>query len=136
MTKDEIGKLLAQIKIMYPRFDNVDRTEDGFDIHPAVIDSWFQRLGWMEYDRAIRILDTYMESENGNRVPTIALWMNNGKAMRRGSGDITATFDRRTGKILWQPDENGRVYERNATWNSQKGCYEDDDGYLWAFAED
>lgn len=134
MSKDEINMLLKQIKIMYPRFDSVEKDGMKYGIIPEVTDSWFQRIGWMEYDRAIRILDRHMESEEGNRVPTIALWMNNGKAMRRGSGDITATYERKTGKIIWKPEENGHVYERNAIWNSRRGCFEDDDGYDWVFA--
>lgn len=134
MTKDEIGKLLAQIKIMYPRFDNVDRTDDGFDIHPAVIDSWYQRLGWMEYDRAIKILDNYMESENGNRVPTIALWMNNGKAYRNSDDYVSATWDARHQCIVWKPDPDGKTFELQAQWSEQEGCYIDQEGKRWAFA--
>lgn len=134
MSKDEINMLLKQIKIMFPRFDNVEKDGSRFGIIPEVTDSWFQRLGWMEYDRAIQILDRYMESENGSRTPTIALWMNNGKAQRRSDGRITASWDERNQCIRWQPEEEGVVYELKAHWSEAEGCYIDNEGQRWAFA--
>lgn len=136
MTREEISNLLKQIKTFYPRFEGVEKEGKFYEPNNIVIDAWYQRLGWMEYERAIKILDRYMESEAGSKVPSIALWMNNGKAQRKSDDYVSATWDARNQCIRWQPDPEGKVYERKASWNSQKGCYEDDDGYLWAFAED
>ena len=134
MTKDEIKKLLAQIKIMYPRFDSVEKKDNRFAIMPEVAEVWFQRLGWMEYDRAIKILDRYMESENGSKTPGIALWMGNGKAQARAEGYESAYFDRKIGAVIWKPESDGPTFERKVTFNEHNGCWEDEEGYLWAFA--
>ena len=135
MTKDEIKKFLAQVKIMYPRFDSVEKRDNRFAIMPEVADAWFQRIGWMEYDRAIKILDDYMESENGSRTPGIALWMANGKAQRRSENYESAVFDRLRGIITWKPEPEGKTFEIPVSWDGQQGCYVDQDGYRWATAE-
>lgn len=135
MSKDEIKMLLKQIKIMYPRFESVVKEGMTYAISPEVTEAWWNRIGWMDYDRAITILDRYMESEAGSRVPTIALWMNNGKAQQRAENYVSAFFDRRRGICVWTPEPDGPSYERPLNFNTRVGCYEDADGYLWIVPE-
>ena len=131
MDKSEIQKLLCQIKIFYPRFDAVEKTDGQFKIPNPITESWFGRLGFMEYDRAIEILDNYLADENGARVPTIALWIRNGK--KESKAWHSARLDQRNGLIIWRP-EGGPEFELKANFNVQQGCWEDEDGRLWATA--
>lgn len=134
MTKDEIKKFLAQVKIMYPRFDAVEKEGTRFGVLPEVADAWYTRIGWMDFDRAIKILDDYMESDTGSRTPGIALWMANGKAQRRSEDHDTAVFDRKRGIIVWKPETEGKVFEIPVSWSEAEGCYLDGDGQRWATA--
>lgn len=135
MSKDEINQLLKQIKILYPRFDSVEKDGMKYGIIPEVTEAWHRRIGWMDLDRALKILDRYMESENGSKTPTLALWMNNGRAQARSDDYETAYLDRRAGAVIWTPEQGGPVYERKVTFNEHNGCWEDEEGYLWATAE-
>ena len=130
MTKQEIRDLLIQIKVFYPRFDSVEKDGGRFGVMSATVDSWFERLGWMEYEHALQILNSYMETDDGRKTPNIQLWMNGGK--KSGSTWHNAVFQR--GVIRWQPEKDGEVYEIRAEWNEKKGCYEDEEGRLWATA--
>lgn len=136
MTVDDIKKLLKQIKIFYPRFDAVDKTDKGYELNDDVKDAWYKRIGWMDLDRALKILDDYMESEQGSKTPGIALWMNNGRVMKRSENYDTAVFDRQRGIVVWKPDPAGDTFERPVSWSNEEGCYVDQDGYRWATAED
>lgn len=132
MTKEEIRNVLAQIKIMYPRFESVEKEGGQFKILPAVIDAWFKRLGWMDADRALAILDRHMESEEGNKTPTLSLWLRNGKAQSRAADGSSASLDRQHGVIRWQPEPEGDVFEIPVSWSNQHGAWEDYEGRLWA----
>ena len=133
MNRDEIKDLLRQIKVFYPRFDNVEKAPGNmYQISGVVIESWYDRIGWMELDQAQNILNRYMEAENGNKTPNISLWLSGGKQYR-ASAEVTAFYDRRTGTVVWEPEE-GHRFELKGEWN--KGTFEDEDGRRWAFAED
>ena len=135
MDKNEIGTLLKEVKVCYPRFDAVEKMDGHYHCSPEVIEAWHRRIGWMDLDRALKILDRYMESENGGKTPTLALWMNNGRAQARTADCDTAYLDRRTGAVIWTPEQGGPVYERKVTFNEHNGFWEDEEGYLWATAE-
>ena len=130
MDKREIKELLVQVKIFYPRFSAVDQEDGQFMIKQSVVDSWFERIGWMEKVRAIAILDTYME-QGETKAPGISLWMHSGKTSKSNVWH-NATLDLRHGVIVWQP-EGGEIYERKIV-KEDHGTFEDEDGYLWAFA--
>lgn len=134
MTREEVTKLLTQIKVFYSRFDGVEKTVAGYAVNPAVADSWFRRIGYMEYGKALAILDGYMASESGSRTPTISLWMNGGRNAAQ-AGRCTATLDRRNSCILWQPEEGGKVYEKPVKWNARREVWEDEDGYEYIIPE-
>lgn len=131
MTKTDIKDLLIQIKMFYPRFDSVEKFDGRLAVGQMVIDAWHKHIGWMDYDRAVQILERHMESEEGSRTPSISLWMRNGKAQARAIGYESAYLDKRTGMIVWTP-EDGPTFEVPASWNETLGCYEDNEGRLWA----
>ncbi len=136
MDRQEIKDLLMQVKVCYPRFESVEKTNGEFVVNPVVVDSWYRRLGYMDYTQALKILDTYMTSENGTRIPSMNLWVTGGKVQQR-SVRCTAVFDRKKGAILWWPEEgNDTPIERPVFLNPESLCWEDEDGYCWSFAED
>lgn len=131
MDKTQIKDLLIQIKVFYPRFELVERDGGSYMVSTKVVDSWFDRLGFMDYDRALQILDSYMTGEQGGRVPTFSLWASGGK-VHQAAVRCTATFDRRNGCLSWRPDAKGDAYEIPLTWDGQRGAWTDSDGRLWA----
>lgn len=131
MTNLEIKKLLIQIKVFYPRFDSVEKTDGGYAVSTQVIDAWHRQIGWMEYDDALKILDNYIASENGSKTPTVSLWQQNGKVIQKSVWH-NAALDLQHGVIVWEP-EKGTVFERRIV-REDHGTYEDEDGYLWAMA--
>lgn len=133
MDKREIRELLVQVKIFFPRFAAVEQEGGQFRISPAVTDSWYDRIGWMEKPRAMAILDDYMESGE-TKVPGISLWMHSGKT-DKSTAWHNAILDRRHNVIRWQP-EGGEVYELKIRgYNEQSNTWEDEDGRLWAVPE-
>ena len=132
MTKQEVKDLLIQIKVFYPRFESVEKDGARYGVMTATVDSWYNRLGYMEYAEAIRILNSYMETDDGRKTPNIQLWLNGGK--KQEPVWHNATF--KNGMITWQPEKNGVVYEIRAEWNGKRQCIEDEDGRLWATADD
>lgn len=133
MTKQEIADLLKQVKMFYPRFESVEKSPTGYQINPDIINGWFGRIGWMDFDKALRILDSYMRGENGGKVPGLQLWMNSGK-MAQDAAKTTMTFDRKRSLVIWEPEgRKGKTYEIPVTWTGT--AYEDSEGRLYAFAE-
>lgn len=130
MDKQEIANLLMQIKVFYPRFEIVEHDGDQFRIRPAVIDAWYKRLGYMELEQATKILDQHLSGENGGRIPTINLWLSGGKQLQNVRS--TASLERQRGVIRWEPEPD-KVFEFRASFNQQRGAWEDEDGRLWAF---
>lgn len=130
MDKAQIKQLLIQIKIFYPRFDGVEKDGNRYGVMSQTIDAWHRQLGWMDYNRALEILDNYIRSESGGKTPNAALWVRNGK-VKQASGWCTAYFDQLRGVIKWQPEQNGEVFERKVK-SIKAGAIEDEDGYLWA----
>ncbi len=135
MSKDEIKKLLCQIKVFYPRFDTVDKVEGRYRISEAAIESWFSRIGFMDFEKAVQILDSHMAGESGNKTPGINLWIAGGKQLR-SSRECTAFLDRKHGCIVWTPEENAKPIERRCSFDSATGCWEDEDGYRWVTQEE
>lgn len=131
MTKDEIEILLKEIKTFFPRFEIVEKSCGEMTADPAAVDAWHKRIGWMDLEKARRILDNYLRSEDGKRAPGIQLWMSNGRGPDHSTG-ATATLDRRNGVILWQPEEGGKTYEKKVTYNELRGVWETEDGYDYA----
>ena len=133
MDKREIRELLVHVKIFFPRFSAVEQEGGQFRISPAVTDSWYDRIGWMEKPRAMAILDGYMESGE-TKAPGISLWMHSGKTAKSTAWH-NAILDRRHNVIRWQP-EGGEVYELKIRgYNEQSNTWEDEDGRLWAVPE-
>lgn len=133
MDKREIRELLVQVKIFFPRFSAVEQEGGQFRISPAVTDSWYDRIGWMEKPRAMAILDDYME-KGETKAPSISLWMHSGKTAKSTAWH-NAILDRRHNVIRWQP-EGGEVYELKIRgYNEQSNTWEDEDGRLWAVPE-
>lgn len=133
MDKREIQELLVQIKIFFPRFDAVEKTDGQFRINPAVTDSWYDRIGWMEKERAFAILDRYMEDET--KTPGITLWMQNGKTTKGSNAWHSAVLDRKHGVIVWTP-EGGLPQELPATYDTRRECWVDSEYvYDWYIPE-
>lgn len=132
MDKQQIKDLLIQVKVFYPRFEAVEKDGGRYMVMTQTIDSWYRSVGWMEYDQALRILDSYMQSENGSKTPNAALWISGGKK-QTSSGRCTASLDRRHGVIRWEP-EHGEVFERKVVSETQT-TIEDEEGYLWFWPE-
>ena len=133
MDKREIRELLVQVKIFFPKFAAVEQEGGQFRISPAVTDSWYDRIGWMEKPRAMTILDNYMEAGE-TKTPGISLWMHSGKT-EKSKAWHNAFLDRRHNVIRWQP-EGGEVYELKIRgYNEQSNTWEDEDGRLWAVPE-
>lgn len=132
MTDNDIRILLCKIKTFFPRFANVEIEDGQYKIRPSVTASWFDAIGWMEYDRAVEILNDYLQSEDGAKTPNVSLWMNNGK-MHRSSVWHNARLDLRHGVIVWQPEGSDETYERKIV-HDYDGTYEDEEGFLWAYA--
>lgn len=133
MDKQEIKNLLTQIKVFYPRFDAVEKSGSGFMVMAQTVDSWHRVIGWMDYDRAIQILDSYMESEQGNKTPNINLWKRGGKLQQKAAWH-SARLDHHRGLVIWQP-EGGPVFEKKADYSPRLGAWVDEDDYLWATPE-
>lgn len=132
MSREEIEELLKQIKAFYPRFEGVQTVNGAFQVNPDVTDSWFRRIGYMSADRARKVLDSYLESDDAQKVPHVSLWVSEGQNDARVA-HATAVFDRRRGIILWTPDADGKTTEIPVTWNARLGAYMDAEGRLWAF---
>lgn len=123
MDKREIKELLVQVKIFFPRFDAVEKIDGQFRINPAVTDSWYDRIGWMEKSRALAVLDRYME-DGETKTPGISLWMQQGKTMQGSNVWHSATLDRRHGVIRWQP-EDGLPQELPCSFDTARGVWVD-----------
>lgn len=135
MDKCEIKDLLVQIKLFFPRFAAVenDQKTNQYMIREAVVDGWYDRIGWMEKARALAILNDYME-QGETKAPGISLWMNSGKTIKSKVWN-SAILDRRHNVIRWQP-EGGEVYELKIRgYNEKSNTWEDEDGRLWAVPE-
>lgn len=130
MDKQEIRDLLIQVKVFYSRFDAVEKDGGRYMVMTQTVDSWYRQLGYMPYEKAIEILDRYMRSEEGTKTPSVTMWLNGGRSARLAWHN--ATLDLRHGVIVWTP-EGGETYERRIV-KEDHGCYEDEDGYVWAFA--
>lgn len=134
MDKREIRELLVQVKIFFPRFSAVEQEGGQFRISPAVTDSWYDRIGWMEKPRAMAILDGYMEAGE-TKTPGISLWMQQGKTMQGSNVWHSAILDRRHGVIVWTP-EGGRPQELPVTFDTKRGVWtETEYGYDWWIPE-
>ena len=131
MDKQEIKELLVRIKVFYPRFEAVEKDESQFRIHNAVIDNWHRSIGFLPLDDAMKILEGYMESEEGKRIPSVNVFLTQGK-LRTGSSWCTAFLDRRRNVIRWQPDARTEAANIPVRWSERYGCYEDGEGRLWA----
>ena len=131
MDKREIKDLLIQIKVFFPRFESVEKDGSRFMVMTQTVDSWYRQLGFMTFERALEILDKYMQSENGSKTPSVSLWLHNGKMHR--SVWHNARLDLRNGVIVWQPEGSDETYERKIV-HDYGGTYEDEEGYLWAYA--
>lgn len=129
MDKQEIKQLLIQIKVFFPRFEAVEKDGNRYGVMTQTVDAWHRQIGWMDYDRALQILDQYMSSENGSKTPNVSLWIRGGK-IQQASIRCTGSLDLRHGVIRWEP-ERGEVYERKIV-RENAGTFEDEDGYMWA----
>ena len=129
MSKDEIAELLIQIKTIYPRFEGAVREGDGFHANWSVADSWYRMIGYMTKDRAQKILKAHMQSDDGDKVPNLSLFLRNGSDQ---PPDVrcTMTLDRRNSCIVWKPDPKGETYEIPVRWNGWE--WEDKEGRLYA----
>ncbi len=136
MNKDELKELLKQIKIFYPRFEGVEKAPGGlYQVSNVMCDAWYKQIGWLEFDRAIAILDRYMLSDSADKTPKVSLWITNGN-VQASKVHPSAFFDRRHGVIRWRPELNGPVYELPVSWSEQQGCYVDQEGQLWGRSGD
>ena len=129
MDKQEIKQLLTQIKVFYPRFDAVEKDGGSYMIMAQTVDSWHRVIGWMDYDRAVGILDRYMESDQGAKTPTVSLWKHGGKTDQKQAWH-SAWFDQRNGAVVWQP-EDGPKYELKASCNRHGDIIDEEFGYIW-----
>ena len=135
MTMDEIRDLLLKVKSIYPRFESVEKNREGWmQASDETVKAWHEQIGWMSPEEAQRILDQHMDSDKGEKPPTLRTWIMAGRA-RQGSGTITATLDRRNGVIIWEPEE-GKGYEIPATWDERRGVWHRADGYEYITQEE
>lgn len=133
MDKQQIKDLLIQIKVFYPRFEAVEKDGNKYGVLTQTIDSWYRQLGYMEYERALEILDSYLKSENGSKTPNAALWIRGGRAEAANVWH-SAWLDERHGVIVWEP-EKGKKEELTFVYDQVRQCWTDDIyGYDWIFA--
>lgn len=135
MTRDELRNLLSRTKALYPRFEAVEKEGGVFRITTETIEAWYRTIGWMEAEKADRILDEHMASEAGDKTPTIRTWTKAGRP-DAGKGVITATLDRQHGVLIWQPGDDGKVYEKQIAYNEKRGVWTTEDGYDYITIEE
>lgn len=128
MTREDLKSVLSHVKSFYPRFDAVEKDGNRFKILDTVIESWYELIGWMSVEEAMRVLNAHMESERGDKTPTVKLWMQAARR-KKASGICTMYFDRKHGIGVWQPEPDGKKYEVKMTWNERKGVFQTPDGY-------
>lgn len=129
MDKQEIKQLLMEIKVVYPRFESVEKDGAQFMVNSKVVESWHRLIGWMDYDKAIEILDKYMESDQGAKTPTVNLWKHGGKVQEKQAWH-SSWFDSRNGVVVWQP-EDGPKYELKASYNKRGDLVDEEFDYVW-----
>lgn len=132
MDKQQIKDLLIQIKVFYPRFESVEKIENKYGVLSHVIDSWYRQIGFMEYEEAIGILDRYMESDQGNKTPTVSIWKRGRKTQSKAwHSTIIDPYKR---KVTLTP-ENGEPQEVSVIFSTSDGLWVDEDSYLYAYPE-
>lgn len=68
MDTNSIIKLLSNISIAYPSFKKQISTDDG-KIRKAVVEEWYNRVGFMSYDDANKIFEKYVLSDGSRYAP-------------------------------------------------------------------
>lgn len=133
MDKQQLKQLLIQVKVFFPRFDAVEKDGNKYGVMSQTIDAWYRQIGYLEYDRALEILDQYMASDNGSKTPNISLWVQNGRVQSKAWH--SAILDRRHGVIRWQP-EDGLPQELPCSFDTNRGVWVDTVyGYDWYIPE-
>ena len=133
MTKSEVKDLLVRIKVFFPRFEAVEKTEGGFRVPAPVIDNWHRIIGFLEFEDAEKILERHISSEAGGKVPGISQFLAGGGGNKSNVWS-SAIFDRMSSSILWTPEKGEETQKLHVVWNEKRGVYEDTQyGYSWAF---
>lgn len=102
MTKNEVLKLMENIKVFY----------HNFSYPPDLVEAWYERLKDIPYEAAKKNLDRYVAEDEIGRMPTIA------KIMRVSSGGNADEWQwYRQNMVLKHYDEDTMI---------------DQNGYLWA----
>lgn len=102
MTKNEVLKLMENIKVFY----------HNFSYPPDLVEAWYERLKDIPYEAAKRNLDRYIAEDEIGRMPTIAKIM---RVSNSGNVDEWRTYR-----------ENMKLTYYDAD------TYIDQNGYLWA----
>lgn len=104
MTKNEIIRLMEDIKVFY----------HNFSFPPDLVQAWYDRLNGMSYEQAKKNLDDYIATDEIGRMPTIA------KIMRsNGSHGVDYNEAYRSSMRLVRKIDSE--------------TYMDDKGLLWAY---
>ena len=105
MTKNEVIKLMENIKVFY----------HNFSYPPDLVDAWSERLMDLPYEVAKANLDRYIAEDELGRMPTIA------KIMRVSSGGAVDEWkEYRKTMVLRRFDADTMI---------------DQNGYLWAYPQ-
>ena len=62
MTRDEVKELIMAVNGYYPRFT----------ASTNIINSWYHKLQYIDFETAMKNLDEYVDQDEVGRVPTIA----------------------------------------------------------------
>lgn len=130
MTREDMMQLLREIRIFYQRFDAVEKVDGEFRVSTTTADAWLREIGYLSLDEAMKILDKHMESDQGNKTPTVNTFKTGGRSAK----NIRCTAVLERGRIRWEPEPD-KVYELRVTWDSRAGAWRDEDGRLWAEPE-
>ena len=74
MTKDGIARLLETIAIHYQAFEKRVLTPEG-EIRASFVDEWYERIGYLGFDDAMKMLTEYLRHEDNKYAPTVSYFM-------------------------------------------------------------
>lgn len=84
MTKEETIKLLLSISYTYPAFKKHITSEDG-QIHMGIVNEWYDRIGFMDFQKVNSMYERYLTSENSSKAPMIPYFLGLGKQIQRNT---------------------------------------------------
>ena len=105
MDLNSTGKLLSRIAIHYPVFRRHITDESGKIIR-AVGEEWYRRLGYLELDEALRLLDRYLDQpEEARKSPPDTSWFTRSEKSEKKDREARASYrSEGAGPYMVSPD--------------------------------